>query len=159
MHISRLSVSWQFGLLLFLLIVLPVSPALAGESWTGQVIRVIDGDTIIVLKGEEHVRVRLYAIDCPERGEPFSEEATVFTSRMVLKKQVRIEEVDVDRYKRVVAWVTLPDGSNLNLDLLKAGLACWYRKYAPNCLPCQQAERTAAESGLGLWVGGSSTSK
>jgi micrococcal nuclease len=43
-----------------------------------------------------------------------------------LKVQVR----DIDRYHRMVAEITLPDGKVLNHELVRAGLAWWFRRYA-----------------------------
>jgi endonuclease YncB( thermonuclease family) len=44
---------------------------------TGKVIKVIDGDTIDVLtEDKETIRIRFSAIDTPERGQPFGNNAT-----------------------------------------------------------------------------------
>ena len=43
-----------------------------------------------------------------------------------------MEPTDRDRYGRVVADVVLPDGRNLNRELVRAGLAWWFRRYAPS---------------------------
>lgn len=75
-----------------------------------KVIRVVDGDTII-LDGEE--RVRLVGVDTPETKHPqkpveyFGKEATAFTKRMVNGKRVRIEYdwQRKDRYGREVVPV------------------------------------------------------
>ena len=37
-----------------------------------------------------------------------------------------------DRYGRTIADVALPDGRNLNHELVRAGLAWWFRRYPPN---------------------------
>ena len=39
----------------------------AADVITGRVVRVIDGDTMVVLVNEEQVKVRLEGIDCPAR--------------------------------------------------------------------------------------------
>ena len=36
-----------------------------------------------------------------------------------------------DRYGRLVGEVLLPNGRNLGQELVRAGLAWWYRQYAP----------------------------
>ena len=36
----------------------------------------------------------------------------------------------IDRYKRTAADTILPDGRNLNQELVRAGRAWWYQQYA-----------------------------
>jgi len=55
------------------------------------VVGVSDGDTIKVMRAHEQVKVRLYGIDCPEKGQPFSSKAKQFTSEMAFGKIVEIE--------------------------------------------------------------------
>jgi micrococcal nuclease len=47
-------------------------------------------------------------------------------------KTVIIIESDKDRYSRTVADVWLPDRRLLNREMVKSGMALWYRKYALN---------------------------
>ena len=56
--------------------------ALAIDS-TGQVIRILDGDTIEVLHNRHPERIRLSGIDCPEKGQPFGIQAKHATSEFV----------------------------------------------------------------------------
>ena len=83
---------------------------------------VSDGDTITVLKDGTQVRIRLAAIDCPEKGQPYGQAAKKFTSHMVAGKVVKIWQNDTDRYGRIVAFV-FTDDVNANKALLEAGLA------------------------------------
>ena len=62
-----------------LLILLIISPSIAW-AWTGQVIGVADGDTVTMLRDNDHVRIRLYGIDTPERRQAFGNKAKQFTS-------------------------------------------------------------------------------
>jgi endonuclease YncB( thermonuclease family) len=92
----------MYGVLTLVLIIPKLSLA-----WSCKVIGVADGDTITVLRDKEQVRIRLYGIDCPERYQAFSKKAKQFTSEMVFGKVVEVEPVDVDRYGRTVALVTV----------------------------------------------------
>ena len=58
---------------------------------------------------------------------------------------------DTDRYGRLVAEVMLPNQRLLNHELLKAGLAWWYEKYAPDETLYRLLENQARREGLGLW--------
>jgi len=44
---------------------------LATADFTGQVIGVLDGDTIEVLHNNRAERIRLSGIDCPEKGQAY----------------------------------------------------------------------------------------
>ncbi len=56
-----------------------------------------------------------------------------------------------DRYARTIGEVILDDGRNLNQELVKAGYAWWYRKYAPGDTILKKLETEAREAKEGLW--------
>ena len=74
-------------------------------AWEGKVVGVTDGDTIKVPKDGKQINVRFAAIDCPEKGQPWSKKAKQFTSLLVFNKTIVVLPVDEDRYSRIVAWV------------------------------------------------------
>jgi micrococcal nuclease len=80
------------------------------------------------LPQETTYRIRLHGIDAPERGQPYSNRAKQYASELAFGKEVTVEPVDRDQYDRPVADVILPDGQNLNRELVRAGLAWWYRR-------------------------------
>jgi len=126
------------------------SEASAG-GWAGKVVGVHDGDTISVMHGGRAEKIRLQGIDCPESGQDFGRKAKQFTSEMVFGKEVQVKASDVDRYGRTVAEVYTADGKSLNRALVAAGLAWWYRKYAPNDRTLAGLEAQAQRKGTGLW--------
>ena len=68
--VSRLT----FGLLMSLM--MGASACWADTRYEGQVVRVLDGDTIDVLSGaSQRQRVRLANIDAPEKGQPFGQKS------------------------------------------------------------------------------------
>ena len=77
--------------------------AQVGDSFTGLVVGVTDGDTISVMRDGETVRIRLEGIDTPESDQAFGSRASEFTSSRVLNKRVTVHVRDVDRYGRLVA--------------------------------------------------------
>ena len=103
-----------------------------GQKVTGRVVGVIDGDTIDVLNGHHAERIRLSGIDCPEKGQAFGTRAKQAASELVYGKEVTLQTHSHDKYKRTLADVLLPDGTNINQQLVKDGWCWWYRKYAPN---------------------------
>ena len=139
---------------------LPVLLALAlllaagGESYVVRVTRVFDGDSFEALydnKVPVGKGVRLFGVDAPEKGQPYYLIARDFTSKLIYQKNVTIIPRDTDKYGRVVADVILPDGRSLNEELVKAGLAWWYRQYAPDNKKLAGLEAAARTGKAGLW--------
>jgi len=87
-----------------------------------RVIRIIDGDTIVVLIDSVSEKVRLIGVDTPETVDPrkivecFGAETSEFTKTMLLNKVVRLEsdssQGDRDRYGRLLRYVFLVDDTN-----------------------------------------------
>ena len=123
-------------------------------AWDGQVSSVIDGDTITILKGKESITVRLYGIDCPEKGQDFGTKATQFVFHFAQNKKVSVEEVEKDKYGRTVAKVYFTDGSCLSEVLIQEGLAWVYDEYctAPECVKWRELQAKAKENLDGLWA-------
>ncbi len=97
-------------------------------------------------------RIRLHGIDCPEKRQAFGRKAKQFTSGLVFGNTVTVTVMDVDRYGRTVGEVILPDGQVLNHELVRAGFAWWYRKYAPEDGTLAQLEADARQAKRGLWA-------
>ena len=125
-------------------------------AWQGKVIHVTDGDTIVVLtEDKEQVRIRLYGIDAPESRQPFGSKATEFVRDIAALKVVEINERYLDRYDRTIATVHLPDGTNLNEELVRVGLAWVYTRYCdeqPMCSKWDKLQQEARENKVGLWA-------
>ncbi len=125
-------------------------PAMAAE-FTAKVIGVSDGDTITVLHDNRPEKLRLAEIDCPEKKQAFGNVAKQCTSRLAFGKMVEVNVTGHDRYDRSIAEVHLPDGGNLNRELVAQGLAWCYRKYSRNAdLLALEAE--AKSNHRGLWA-------
>jgi len=108
-------------------------PAYALDNpFSGQVVGIIDGDTIDVLVDRSPVRVRLHGIDCPEKNAPFGNQSKKYASDLAFKKTVNVHVMDVGKYGRIIGEVILPNGDSLNREILGAGYAWWYRQYSPN---------------------------
>ena len=132
---------------LFSLLALPVF----AQDFEAKVIRILDGDTVEVLHDKTPERIRLNGIDCPEKRQAFGSKATQYTASLCFQKQVTVQAHGHDRYRRTIADIVLPDGRILNHELVKAGFAWWYKKYAPNDQKLQQLEEVARAKHLGLW--------
>ncbi len=58
----------------------------------------------------------------------------------------------LDRYGRTIGEVILPDGRIVNRELVRAGFAWWYRKYAPEDETLKELEAEARDAKRGLWA-------
>ena len=135
---------------LFLVFVITL-PA-RGSEFSARVVGISDGDTITVLTADKtQQRIRLFGIDAPETGQDFGGRAKQAASGLAFGKQVTVRVRDKDRYGRTVAEVILPDGRSLNHELVKDGLAWWYRSYAPTDTELARLESEARTAKRGLW--------
>jgi micrococcal nuclease len=126
---------------------------IAFADFTGKVVRVMDGDTLEVLTQDmTPIRVRLSGIDCPEKGQAFGQRAKQAASDLAFGKTVEVRDKGRDRYGRTAGEVILEDGRSLNRELVRAGLAWWYRQYAKKDADLARLEKEAREAKLGLWA-------
>jgi len=144
------------------LVLLVTIPLLSSFVFAGQfkVTRVYDGDTIKAEGYDIKIKVRLVGIDSPEKskkkrapGQPFSQKAKEYLSGLVLNKTVDIKDYGLGPSNKVLGVIYL-DGKNINLEMVKAGLAEVYRGIAPhkfNLLPYWQAEKEARDDMRGMW--------
>src|ERR1700730_8669021 len=124
---------------------------LYAEDFTGKVVGITDGDTIRVMHNGAPERIRLWGIDCPESKQPFGTRPKQFTGDLAFGKTVMVRVRDIDRYKRTLAEIILPDGRNLNQELVRAGFAWWYQQYARQELILRDLEQEARAARRGLW--------
>lgn len=113
--------------LLLLLLLLPTL-ALASQH---RIIRIIDGDTILVDYQGKHEKVRLLCVNTPEsvhpdknQNIPMGKVASDYTKERLQGKYVDLEFEGRLRgnYGRLLAYVFV-DGQNFNLELVKQGLS------------------------------------
>jgi micrococcal nuclease len=117
----------------------------------GVVTNVQDGDTIEVTVDGKVILIRLNGIDCPEDGQGFSAKAKQYTTLHSLKKKVKIEKVDTDPKGRVVANVTLENGTNLSHLIVSNGYAWHYKKFSKDA-KLGELEAEARKKKVGLWI-------
>jgi micrococcal nuclease len=166
--INRPVMAIRYTLLTLLCLLTLVAPSLAKEPirvLTGVVTKITDGDTIQVNSDGTKLKVRLYGIDAPEmerrnkrtgavskQGQPYGEEAFRTLEGKVARQQVRLDVMDIDKYKRLVALVSVGD-RNINRELVVEGAAWAYKKYLdrPYASEFIGAEEEARQAGRGLW--------
>jgi len=117
----------------------------------GKVTAIKDGDTFEVLYDGQPEKVRLAEIDCPEKQQPFGNNAKQYASQLCFGKIVTVTSSGKrDRYGRVVGTITTNDGINVNEALIKAGLAWHYKDYSKN-EDLALLQQVAKAQKIGLW--------
>lgn len=138
---------------IFLLFIIPFVHA---ETLTGRVVRVTDGDTIVVLDANKaQHKIRLQGIDAPERHQAFGTKSKEYLSDLVAGKTVVVDYSKYDRYQRILGKVIM-NGEDVNLEQVEAGMAWHYKKYQSeqstvDRMKYSDAELEARRRKLGLW--------
>jgi endonuclease YncB( thermonuclease family) len=137
-----------------------VMPSFAAQF---KVIRVYDGDTLKAKSISREITIRLVGIDAPESsrkkhqpGQPYSRKAREYLNALVLNKMIDIRYYGSDLYKRILAEIIVK-GVNINLAMVKAGLAEVYRGPQASGFdvrPYNKAEYEARSARRGMWSQG-----
>ena len=148
---------------------------------TCPVLRVVDGDTIVVNYQGQKEKVRLLGVDTPETVDPrrpvqyYGKEASAFTKKMLAGKIIRLEfdQNKRDKYNRLLAYVHLPLAQakdapecmvksgpaefDFDASLISCGYAHAYTRFPfARMDKYRELERQARFSNRGLWAGGKS---
>jgi endonuclease YncB( thermonuclease family) len=116
----------------------------------GKVVRVSDGDTLVILdKNNTEHKIRLAQIDAPELNQPWGKKSKQSLSDLVMHKKVEITVVDKDDYGRTVGTVFI-DNKDVCKEQIALGYAWVYRHHLKdNSLLAIEDE--AKKNKRGLW--------
>ena len=142
----------------------PPNLAPVGATESARVVRVVDGDTIVIDRGLGDERVRYIGIDTPESVKPdtpvefMAREASAANEALVAGREIVLERdvSDTDQYDRLLRYAWLREGDGwvfVNLELLRRGYA-QVATYPPDVRWTDTflaAQREARDAGLGLW--------
>lgn len=139
--------SWFVALCLLIL----WTNAVLAENLSGKVVKIIDGDTVILLvSGNRQVKIRLAEIDTPESHQPYGQKAKQALAGLVFSRTITADVQTTDRYGRSVARV-YAGTLDVNAELVRSGFAWVYRKYAKD-RSLYELEAQAREDKKGLWA-------
>ncbi|NLA96334.1 MAG: peptide-methionine (S)-S-oxide reductase MsrA, partial [Clostridiaceae bacterium] len=131
-----------------------------------EIFRVVDGDTLIVMRDDRPVRLRLNGLDAPEsyshhdetmrthRGESVSRLVSAWLTGRQAYLQFDVESTDP--YERLLVYVWLDAHTMVNEVLVREGLA-WQHRYPPNTKfndYFEELEKMAKQEGRGIWGDG-----
>ncbi len=127
------------------------------------VVRVVDGDTLVVDYNGVNEKVRLIGINTPETVDPrravecFGKEASTRLKELAEGKRVLLERDPTqdarDTYDRILAYVYLEDGQMLNRKMIADGYAYEYTYMTPYAYQQEfkELQTLARTSARGLW--------
>jgi len=139
--------SYGFVAVLFLLCTFNAAHA---EKFTAQVIYVMDGDTVLLLRDNMRIKVRLAEIDAPEIAQAFGEKSRQSLAKLVLNKQVHVDSRAEDVYGRLVARIKVGE-LNVNNEQVKRGMA-WEYSRSSNRNVLLALQNDAKKAKRGLWA-------
>ena len=132
----------------------------------GTVTKVSDGDSIQIATPEQtKLKVRLYGIDAPETpkinnrtrqinkpGQPYGEDSWKALQDKIMGKQVKVDIIEFDKYRRAVCMVWLDD-RNINIEMVREGYAEAFIEYLKPLYRIQflEAEQKARKANRGIW--------
>lgn len=131
-----------------------------------KIVRVIDGDTMIIKINGKNKTVRLIGVNTPETVDPrrpvecFGIEASNKAKEILSGKNVKLEADgfvgERDKYGRLLRYIFLEDGTNFNKMMISEGYAYEYTYDLPYKYQNEfkQAEKDAREAKKGLWADG-----
>ncbi len=122
----------------------------------GKVVKVVDSDTVILLKNKQQYTIRLSGIDAPERNQPFGTVSKRYLAHKIAGKTVCVDGEKRDKYNRLIGKLHL-NNKDINLQLIKAGFAWHYKHFsteqsASDRVLYAKADAKARKKRIGLWA-------
>jgi micrococcal nuclease len=147
--ISRSSAGLGVVRLAFLGVSLLFGVSAHAATYPARVVAITDGNTLKAVHEGREIVVRLRWIDSPETGQRYGSQAKQALGAMVGGQLVTVRDFGSDAHGRRLADVVLPDGRNVNRELVRLGWAWWFRKYSRDVtLGTLEADARAARRGL-----------
>ena len=119
------------------------------------IIAISDGDTLTARCGQpgqyEQVKVRIAAIDAPEKKQPWGNRSRQSLAELCHQRQAKITQHSIDRYKRWVADVQC-QGQDVAAHQVNSGMAWVFDRYAKEHGWLYRYQDAAKEAKLGLWA-------
>ena len=129
----------------------PAWAVAAAPAFSGQVTGVSVTELLTIQAENGERLVRLYGIDAPAPGQPFSREALARVRELALGQTVQVLPRAADSAGVMVAEVSLADGTRLHERLLEEGLVWWDRNNAPEARTLRRLNAEALLAGAGIW--------
>lgn len=120
------------------------------ETFKAKVIAVLDGDTVLVLRDQQKIKVRLVGIDAPEKQQPYGRRSRRSLCQLVCRRSVQVKTQAVDQYQRLLATL-YADGIDVNREQIRRGMA-WEYSFDHGDRKLVAIQREAQQARRGLWA-------
>ena len=135
---------------IYLVLLLIVPLICWADTLSGRVVGVTDGDTVTLLtEQKQQVKIRLMAIDAPEKSQAFGAASKQELSDICFDKPATVAIQGKDKYGRTIGDLTC-EGLNASEEQVAAGMAWVYRQYS-NDEHLIEIEAKAKANRRGLW--------
>ncbi|MGQ3887908.1 thermonuclease family protein [Legionella sp. CNM-1927-20] len=133
-------------------LVIFLTPALSlAQIITGEVVRIIDGDTLVVLvNGKLTEKIRLAEIDAPERYQAYGNRSRQALAALCFRKQAVLNIKLRDHYGRLLARVHC-NNIDANAEQIRTGMAWVYDRYHTD-KSLYKLQEEAKKNKVGLWA-------
>jgi len=142
------------------------------RKFYGRLVRVIDGDTLVVKMDEgEEFTVDVWGVDAPELGQPYGERARRYVEDLIERTRDTLPAYDLwveERLRendgamlgivRIVIGHSIPDhsrlavGREIHFQVIRDGFGWHCKKVAPDDEELAAAEKKARQDKRGLWA-------
>lgn len=149
-----------YGMRLFFCALFGIFLSSCAHPQAARVVRVVDGDTLVVQMGDEQEKVRIVGIDAPETVDPrkpvqcFGPEASAEMKLLASGKEVTLEskpDEDHDKYNRLLRYVFI-GGKDIGAQMIREGYAYSYNYFPhPRLQEYKALEAEAKREERGLW--------
>jgi micrococcal nuclease len=142
-----------------------------------EVVKIVDGDTVHIMRNGQKEKLRLLSVDTEEKLTPgmkstpskpqttFGEETRLWTTAYMEQYRDESGKLSIglafpggrearDVYGRLLCHVVMPDGTDFNLLLVQLGKSPYFNKYGNSRICHEQfvaAQRQARHDRLGIW--------
>jgi endonuclease YncB( thermonuclease family) len=122
----------------------------AANTFDSPIVRIVDGDSVIVLVDSQQMRVRLKEIDAPELKQPFGMRSRQSLAEICAAKRARVVWTEKDRNGRLLGRVWC-SGIDANAEQVRRGMAWVFDRYVKDrsLYPLQDKARALR---VGLWA-------
>lgn len=117
---------------------------------SASVVSITDGDTLVIHDGTKQTKVRVAAIDAPEKKQARGMESRQKLASLCFGKSVTITGGVKDRYGRTVADVKC-NGVDVSTEMVRSGMAWVYEKYVTNHRFLFKHQTEARNAKRGIW--------
>lgn len=141
----------NYSIVLIILLVLP-GKVIGGTLQSAYVEKVVDGDSVVLVREMRKIKARLWGIDCPEWDQPFSLQAKLSLKADIEGRKIQYERLYTDEFGRSIIRL-YSNGVYINERIIERGHG-WVHPYfckSDICHKWVKMEETARVQKKGLW--------